>query len=79
MLACSRPRTATVSEGGDRRATWCHSACNVDTYYKCRRAIQQGRHKQDNGACCANRKIARSIIEKLVFEALVDSCCSPNG
>jgi site-specific DNA recombinase len=49
----------------------------VHTYYKCCQAIKQGRHKQDNGACCANRKIARPIIEKLVVEALVDQLLQP--
>jgi site-specific DNA recombinase len=49
----------------------------VHTYYKCCQAIKQGRHKQDNGTCCANRKIARPIIEKLVVEALVDQLLQP--
>jgi hypothetical protein len=49
----------------------------VHTYYKCCQAIKQGRHKQDGGACCANRKIARPIIEKLVVEALVDQLLQP--
>lgn len=47
-------------------------------YYKCIQATKQGRHKEGNGARCANRKIPRPVIEKLVIEALTDQLLQPD-
>jgi site-specific DNA recombinase len=49
----------------------------IYAYYKCVQAIKQGRHKEGNGAACANRKIPRPVIEKLVVEALLDQLLQP--
>jgi len=37
----------------------------------------QGRHKDGNGATCANRKIPRPTVEKLVVDALLDQLLRP--
>ncbi|WP_156947081.1 zinc ribbon domain-containing protein [Bradyrhizobium sp. WSM3983] len=50
----------------------------IYAYYKCIQATKQGLHKEGNGASCANRKILRPVIEKLVVEALTDQLLQPD-
>lgn len=66
----------------------CRASCALSTatgtsrtgkiyaYYKCIKATKQGRHTEQDGKC-ANRKIPRPVIEKLVVDALVDQLLQP--
>jgi site-specific DNA recombinase len=49
----------------------------IYAYYKCVQTTKQGRHKEGNGATCANRKIPRPVIEKLLVDALLDQLLQP--
>lgn len=67
---CADSCALSTATGTSRNGT-------IYTYYKCIQATKQGRHKVDNGAVCANRKIPRPVLEKLVVDALLDQLLQP--
>jgi site-specific DNA recombinase len=67
---CAQSCALTTATGTSRNGT-------IHAYYKCLQAIKQGRHKDGNGATCANRKIPRPTVEKLVVNALLDQLLQP--
>jgi site-specific DNA recombinase len=67
---CAQSCALTTATGTSRNGT-------IHAYYKCLQAIKQGRHKDGNGATCANRKIPRPTVEKLVIDALLDQLLQP--
>lgn len=67
---CAESYALSTATGTSRNGT-------VYTYYKCIQATKQGRHRADNGAVCANRKVPRPVLEKLVVDALLDQLLQP--
>jgi site-specific DNA recombinase len=67
---CEQSCSLTTATGTSRTGV-------IYSYYKCVQAIKQGRHKEGNGATCANRKIPRPVVEKLVVDALLDQLIQP--
>ena len=62
---CACSHALTTATGTSRRG-------KVYTYYKCIQATKQGRHHENSGAACTNRRIPRPLAEERVVEALLD-------
>ncbi len=71
LVRCDCPQSYALSAatGTSRNGT-------IYTYYKCIQGTKRGAQCQ-GGKVCANRKIARPLIEKLVVDALVDQLLTP--
>jgi site-specific DNA recombinase len=66
---CTDPYTLTTATGTSRNGT-------IYSYYKCVQGIKRGAQSSDR-VTCANRKISRPVLEKLVTDALVDQLLTP--
>ena len=71
LVRCDCPQSYALSAatGTSRNGT-------IYTYYKCVQGTKRGAQCQ-GGKVCANRKIARPLIEKLVIDALIDQLLTP--
>lgn len=61
---CEQSYALTAATGTSRNGT-------IYTYYKCNQGMKRGA-QSGCGATCANRKISRPVLEKLVTDALLD-------